>query len=198
MSYRAFTWWRRFHTPIKLKKEQLWKGYSPLLQRIEFGEFEYCHLSEEILLEEAIFAEEEKQIRLEMSRSSEESIQERIYDRRALKNKRVQIMMKNHLEKEHAILKYLKDSLSAEFNLPLDFVSEFFETFNGNTRQLYYALRAVSQNRPIPPNKTIDTYPRAFAQQPQHILKHEHRNLYKLWKKVVKDNKIHNAHGITD
>ena len=62
MSNRTFTWWRRFHSPIKLKKNQMWKGYPQLLQRIEFGEFEYCHLSEECLLEEELYKLEEIEI----------------------------------------------------------------------------------------------------------------------------------------
>jgi len=198
MSHRTFTWWRRFHTPVKLKKHQYWKGYSKLIQQIEFGEFEYCHLSEEILLEEAIYEKEVSEIRDEMERSSEEAIQEKIYDRRVLKNKRVQIMMKNHLQKEHDILKDLTHKLAEEFDLSPGFVKDFMEDFDGDTRQLYYCLRAVSQKKPIPSNDTIDTYPRSFAPQPRHILKHEHRKLAPLWKKVVKQNKIYNAYGITD
>ena len=37
---RAFTWWRRFYAPIKLPKQYYFKGLSPLLQRIEAGDFE--------------------------------------------------------------------------------------------------------------------------------------------------------------
>lgn len=176
----------------------MWQGYSPLLQRIEFGEFEYCPLSEEALLEEEIYRLEEAKIRKEMERSDEEAILEKLVDRRKLKNKRVQIMMKNHLEKEHEILRDLKENLCNEFQMSKEFMNDFFENFDGTTRQLYYALRAVSQKKPIPSNETIDKYPRAFAQQPRHILKHEHIKLYKTWKKVVKDNKIWNAYGITD
>ena len=41
---RAFTWWRRFYAPIKLPKQYYFKGLSPLLQRIEAGDFEFNHL----------------------------------------------------------------------------------------------------------------------------------------------------------
>lgn len=198
MSHRAFTWWRRFHTPVKLKKEQMWKGYSPLLQRIEFGEFEYCHLSEETLLEEELYRMEEAEIRSQMDRSNEEAIMEKLVDRRKLKNKRVQIMMKNHLEKEHEILKELTNALSDEFKIGRDAVIEYMETFDGTTRQLYYALRAKSQGKKIPKNSDIDKYPKSFEMQPRHVLKHEHRKLYNIWKKVVKENNIWNAYGITD
>lgn len=197
MSHRAFTWWRRFHTPIKLKKDQYWKGYPKLLQQIEFGEFEYCHLSEEVLLEEAIYENEVIEIRSQMDRSTEDAIQEKLYDRRILKNKRVQIMMKNHLQKEQEILKDLTDKLASEFDLSIDYVREFMEDFDGTTRHLYYALRAISQEKEIPSSDDLDKYPRSFNSQPRHVLKYEHRKLKPLWKKVVKQNKIHNAHGIT-
>lgn len=198
MSNRTFTWWRRFHSPVKLKKNQMWKGYPQLLQRIEFGEFEYCHLSEECLLEEELYRLEEIEIRKELTRSDEEAIQEKLFDRRKLKNKRVKLMMQAHLKKEHEILKSLKENLCKEFNMSNEFINNFFDNFDGNTRQLYYALRAVYNKKPIPSNEDIDKYPRAFMQQPRHVLKHEHRGLNKVWKKVVKQNKIWNAHGITD
>lgn len=175
----------------------MWKGYSPLLQRIEFGEFEYNQLSEQVLLEEAIFEQEVAELRSKMSRSNEDSIAEKIIDRRVLKNKRVQIMMKNHFQKEQENLKELFDSLAVEFDFSNEFVSKFTEDFDGTTRQLYYALRAVSQRKPIPSNQTIDTYPRSFNSQPRHVLRREHRKLLPLWKKVVKEHKIWNADGIT-
>ena len=52
---RTFTWWRRFYAPIKLPKQYYFKGLSPLLQKIEAGEFEFNHLFLESKLEDRIY-----------------------------------------------------------------------------------------------------------------------------------------------
>lgn len=198
MSHRVFTWWRRFHTTLKLPKDQKWKGYSELLQRIEWGEFEYDQLSEQVKLEEKIFELECEQIRAEMHRSNQDAIQDRIIDRRKLKNKRIAIMMEKHLKKEQETLNELAEALSSEFSIPKDEVLEFMETFDGTTRHLYYALRAKSQGRDMPTEDDIALWPRTQPEQPRHVLKHEHRKLKPIWAKVVKEHKIWNAYGISD
>ena len=60
---RAFTWWRRFYAPIKLPKQYYFKGLSPLLQRIEAGDFEFNHLHLECKLEEAVYESELQEVR---------------------------------------------------------------------------------------------------------------------------------------
>jgi len=196
MSHRVFTWWRRFHTTIKLPKENKWKGYSELLQRIEWGEFEYDQLSEQTKLEERIFELECEQIKEELKRSSQEAIDERIIERRKLKNKRIGIMMERHLIKEQETLNNLAEALSSEFSLDKEFVLEFVETFDGTTRHLYYALRAISQGRSIPTEDDLLKFPLSQPQQPRHILRREHRQYFPIWEQVVKRYKIWNAYGI--
>lgn len=198
MSHRVFTWWRRFHTPTKLPKDQKWKGYSELLQRIEWGEFECDQLGDHVKLEEKIFELECEEIRKELNRSNEDAIQDRIIDRRKLKNKRIGIMMEKHLKKEQELLADLAESLSNEFSILKDEVLEFMETFDGTTRHLYYALRAKSQGREIPTEDDIALWPRTQPEQPRHVLKHEHRKLWPIWAQVVKENKIWNAYGISE
>ena len=166
MSHRAFTWWRRFHTPVKLPKDQKWKGYSELLQRIEWGEFECDQLGDHVKLEEKIFELECKEIERELNRSNYDAIQERIVDRRKLKNKRIAIMMEKHLKKEQELLADLAESLSKEFSILKDEVLEFMETFDATTRHLYYALRAKSQGKPIPTEDDLLKYPRTQPEQP--------------------------------
>jgi hypothetical protein len=198
MSHRVFTWWRRFHTTRSLPKEQKWKGYSELLQRIEWGEFEYDQLSEQSKLEEKIFELECEEIRKELNRSNEDVIQDRIFQRRKLKNKRIEIMMERHLKKEMETLSNLAQSLGDEFSLTKEEVLEFMETFDGTTRHLYYAIRAHSQGKPIPTEDDIALWPRTQPQQPRHIMKHEHRILFPIWEQVVKQYKIWNAYGISE
>jgi hypothetical protein len=192
----VFTWWRRFHTPTKLPKDQKWKGYSELLQRIEWGEFECDQLGDHVKLEEKIFELECKDIEKELNRSNYDAIQERIIDRRKLKNKRIAIMMEKHLKKEQELLADLTEALSNEFSILREDVLEFMETFDGTTRHLYYALRAISQGKSIPTEDDLLKYPRTQPEQPRHVLKHEHRKLWKVWQEVVKEHKIWNADGI--
>lgn len=196
MSHRIFTWWRRFHTPIKLPKDQYWQAPSKLLQQIEFGEWEYDQLSEQVALEEAIYEKECEQIRKELHRSNEDAIQMRIVDRRKLKNKRINIMMEKHLIKEQELIRDLVQALSNEFEMTTDFIFDYIQKFEGDTRQLYYTLLAIANKRPTPSLEEIDSIQRFHPPQPRHVMKHEHRKYFPLWREVVLKNNIWNAHKI--
>ena len=196
MSHRVFTWWRRFHTPIKLPKEAYWQGRSKLLQQIEFGEFEPSQLSDQILLEEAIFEKECEQIRKELNRSNEDAIEMRIYDRRKLKNKRVHNMMERHLKQEQELIRDLVQALSDEFKMTTDFIFEFIENFEGDTRQLYYSLLSIANDRPIPALEDIDQIPRVHAPQPRHVMRHQHKKYFPLWKEVALKNNFWHVHKV--
>jgi hypothetical protein len=196
MSNRQFTWWRRFHTSRKLLKDLYWKGYSRLLQRIEFGEFEYDQLSEQTHLEELLYQMECQQIKNEFSYTRDpEIIQEKIRDRRKLKNKRVGIMMEKHLKREAELLSQLRLELAEEFSLDVDYIREYMETFDGTTRQLFYVLRSISQGRTIPTFEQIDLFPRSHSEQPRHILKDRDPIIKRAWNNLVKERKIWNAYG---
>lgn len=196
MSHRVFTWWRRFHSPIKLPKEAYWQGRSKLLQQIEFGEWDADQLGEQVELEEAIFEKECEQIRKDLNRSNEDAIQMRIIDRRKLKNKRIHIMMEKHLVKEQELIRDLVAALSDEFKMTNDFVYEYIETFEGDTRQLYYSLLAIANDRPVPSLADIDLIPRVHAPQPRHVMKHKHKKYFPLWREVVAKNNYWNTHKI--
>ena len=196
MSHRVFTWWRRFHTSRKLPKDLYWKGYSHLLQRIEFGEFEYDQLSEQTHLEEFLYQMECQEIKNEFSYTRDpEIIQEKIRDRRKLKNKRVGIMMEKHLKREAELLSQLRLELAEEFSLDVDYIREYMETFDGTTRQLFYVLRSISQDRTIPTFEQIDLFPRSQSEQPRHILKDRDPIIKRAWNNLVKERKIWNAYG---
>ena len=192
---RQFTWWRRFHTTQKLKRSDYWKGYSKLLQEIEFGQWESDPLWEQSYLEEAVY-EKKKQAYIEEKSyiRDKSSLEDVIRDFRKAKHKRTEIMRSRHCEAETKRLSELSEKLAEEFNLSQDYVKQYMETFDGTTRQLFYSLRAISQNREIPSNDTIDRYPRAFVEQPRHILKREHIGLKSLWKKVARERKIYGAY----
>ena len=196
MSHRVFTWWRRFHTPRNLPKDQYWKGYSKLLQRIEWGEFEYDQLSEQTHLEEALFELECAEIREQFSFARDpEVINEKIRDRRKLKNKRINIMMERHLKHEAEMLSQVATELAEEFEFDKEYVTDFMERFDGTTRQLYYTLRALYYNRPLPTLEEIDMVPRSQPEFPRHILKDRDPLIKKVWNKIVKERKIWNAYG---
>lgn len=197
MSFRQFTWWRRFHSTFKLRNDQVFKGYSKLLQRIEFGEFEYCNLSEEVLLEEEIYRLEIEEVKKNLSRSSDSTIEAAIADRRVLKNKRVQLMMKNHCKKEQEILHKLVLLLSEEFKTAPEDVYDFIESFDGTTRHLYFALRAISKDKNIPSAEEVYNTRRTQQNQPRHIMRKKESKHWNTWVKVVRNNKVWGAYGIS-
>lgn len=192
---RQFTWWRRFHTTQKLKRSDYWKGYSKLLQEIEFGQWESDPLWEQSYLEEAVYEKKKEDYIKEKSYIRDKSsLEDIIRDFRKAKHKRTEIMRSRHCETEPKRLADLCEKLSEEFNISHEYVKQYMETFDGTTRQLYYSLRAISQDREIPSFDTIDKYPRSFVEQPRHILKREYSSLKPIWKKVARERKIYGAY----
>jgi len=180
---RQFTWWRRFGGTVKLPKKYLYKGASELLQRIEFGEYEFDHLGREIYLEDKIYEAKVEAIKKEKPWLKGETLTEALeYDRKQY-NKRKAVMMKKHLENEQVLLWKLAEELSKEFNIPKDDVSELMETFDGTTRELYFKCMSIATGKDIDPSKMQ----RFFQEQPQHILKPKERKYIKLWMELVKE-----------
>jgi len=180
---RQFTWWRRFGGTVKLPKKYLYKGASELLQRIEFGEYEFDHLGREIYLEDKIYEAKVEAIKKEKPWLKGETLTEALeYDRKQY-NKRKAVMMKKHLENEQVLLWKLAEELSKEFKLPKDDVSELMETFDGTTRELYFKCMSIATGKDIDPSKMQ----RFFQEQPQHILKPKERKYIKLWMELVKE-----------
>jgi len=180
---RQFTWWRRFGGTVKLPKKYLYKGASELLQRIEFGEYEFDHLGREVYLEDKIYEAKVEAIKKEKPWLKGETLTEALeYDRKQY-NKRKAVMMKKHLENEQVLLWKLAEELSKEFNIPKDDVSELMETFDGTTRELYFKCMSIATGKVIDPSKMQ----RFFQEQPQHILKPKERKYIKLWMALVKE-----------
>lgn len=180
---RQFTWWRRFGGTFKLPKKYLYKGASELLQRIEFGEYEFDHLGREVYLEDKIYGAKVEAIKQEKPWLKGETLAEALeYDRKQY-NKRKAVMMKKHLENEQVLLWKLAEELSKEFNIPKDDVSELMETFDGATRELYFKCMSIATGKDIDPSKMQ----RFFQEQPQHILKPKERKYIKLWMALVKE-----------
>jgi len=180
---RQFTWWRRFGGTVKLPKKYLYKGASELLQRIEFGEYEFDHLGREVYLEDKIYEAKVEAIKKEKPWLKGETLTEALeYDRKQY-NKRKAVMMKKHLENEQVLLWKLAEELSKEFNIPKDDVSELMETFDGTTRELYFKCMSIATGKDIDPSKMQ----RFFQEQPQHILKPKERKYIKLWMALVKE-----------
>ena len=190
MSSRQFTWWRRFYSTLKLKTQHFWKGYSKLLQRIEFGEFEYNHLGYEMYLEDAIHEEQSKEIRKKFERSTRETIEEKIRDNRIKKNKRLNIIFEKHLITEFNLLNDFRLSLAAEFDMDPEFVEGVMEEFDGTTRHLFFHLMAIKYGKPLPTAEDVQMIPRAVEPQPRHVLKHGERQYQQLWDEVVKEKNI--------
>jgi len=185
MSSRQFTWWKRFHGVVKIPKQHLYKGASELLQRIEFGEYEFDHLGREVYLEDKIYEAKIEAIKKEKPWLDGETLDEALeYDRKQY-SKRKAVMMKNHLEIEQKLLWKLAEDLSKEFNIPKDDVSELMETFDGTTRELYFRCMGISTGKAINPDKMQ----RFFNEQPRHILKPKERKYAKHWIDIVKSRK---------
>jgi hypothetical protein len=95
---KTFTWWRRFHSVVKLPKQALYKAAPELLQRIEFGEFEFNHLGREWYLEDKIFEQQINQLKADKPWLTKESLEDQTIYIRKLTNKRKNSIMKSHLE----------------------------------------------------------------------------------------------------
>lgn len=183
---RQFTWWRRFHTTRSLPKKYLYKGASELLQRIEFGEYEYNHLGREVYLEDKIYQSKLNSVLEESPWLQGESLDEHMeYERKQL-NKRKALILKNNLEAEQKLLIKLKNDLASEFNLERDLVESTMETFDGTTRELFFKCMSISTGQEINLNKRQ----RLIQPQPMHILKPKEQKYYPLWKEVVKERKF--------
>lgn len=182
---REFTWWRRFHGVVKLPKKYLYKGASELLQRIEFGEYEFNHLGREVYLEDKIFELKSNQIREESPWLKGETLAEKlVYDRKQL-NKRKAAIMKAHLETEAKLLLKLAKDLSSEFGLDIDIVRDLMETFDGTTRELYFKCMGIANEQ----NIVADKMQRFFNEQPRHILKPKEQKYMSLWIELIKEHK---------
>lgn len=179
-----FTWWRRFYPTQKLDKGQFFKIGSKLLQRIEFGEFEFEPLSAETHLEEEIYRLKCEEID-QMEGYHKDTLEEFKIVERKKKNKRVNVMLSHHLQWEHNRMIELRDKLVKEFSLDRTYVTDTIESFDGTTRELYFYLKAVKQDRQIKTSDEINLIPRMQYEQPRHILKHKQKVHNKTWQKIV-------------
>jgi len=180
---REFTWWRRFHGVVKIPKQYLYKGASQLLQRIEFGEFEFNHLGREWYLEDAIFNHKVEELKKEKPWLSAGTLEEQVTDIRKKYSKRKNLIMKAHLETEAALLYQLKQELAKEFEMDPEYVGEVMETFDGTTRELYFKFMTIKHGREY----DADLIPRLIPEQPRHLLKPKERKWAELWVKIIKE-----------
>ena len=183
---RQFTWWRRFHGVRKLPKKYLFKNASELLQRIEFGEYEFNHLGREVYLEDKIYQSKLEAVLEKSPWLSGEALDEQMeYDRKQ-KNKRISLIMKSHLETEAKTLNKLSISLANEFNLSVHRVQNIMETFEGTTRELFFKCMSIVNNREIDAQKMQ----RYIQPQPIHVLKPKEMQYASLWREVIKEHKF--------
>jgi len=180
---KEFTWWRRFHGVMKLPKKYIYKGASELLQRIEFGEYEFNHLGLEVHLEDKIFEMKAAQIKAESPWLKGTTLEERLeYDRKQ-RQKRKHAIMKAHLEAEDRLLAQLAKDLAAEFSLKYEDVVKVMESFDGTTRELYFKCMSLATGKEIDPEKMQ----RFFRAQPRHILKPKEQKYMPLWVELFKE-----------
>jgi hypothetical protein len=182
---RQFTWWRRFHGVIKIPKSYLYKGASELLQRIEFGEYEFDHLGREVYLEDLIYQSKVDAVKKESPWLDGETLFEATAYDRKLYNKRRTVMMQKHLEYEQNLLFKLRNDLVSEFKLDPESVDTLMETFAGSTRELYFKCMSISLEKEIDPTKMQ----RFVKEQPRHILKPKERKYAQLWIDLVKNRR---------
>ena len=162
----------------------MFKGASQLLQRIEFGEFEFDHLGREVYLEDVIYEKQVKDLTIEKTYlKTKDALEDQIVTFRKQYNKRKAVIMKNHLESENKLLRKLSEELDAEVKLGIDIIREVMETFDGTTRELYFKCMGMQTGKDIDPNKMQ----RFINEQPRHILKPKERKYVKLWMKLVKE-----------
>lgn len=180
---KEFTWWRRFHGVVKLPKQYMYTGASQLLQRIEFGEFEFNHLGREWYLEDKIYGLKVDQLKADKPWLTDESLEDQVVYIRKQSNKRKNAIMKAHLEIENGLLYQLKQELAKEFEMDPERVGQIMESFDGTTRELYFHLMSINQGRTY----DAEQIPRLIREQPRHILKPKERKYAELWIQLIKE-----------
>lgn len=180
---KEFTWWRRFHGVVKLPKQYMYTGASQLLQRIEFGEFEFNHLGREWYLEDKIYGLKVDQLKADKPWLTDESLEDQVVYIRKQSNKRKNAIMKAHLEIENGLLYQLKQELAKEFEMEPERVGQIMESFDGTTRELYFHLMSITQGRTY----DAEQIPRLIREQPRHILKPKERKYAELWIQLIKE-----------
>jgi len=185
-----FTWWRRFWPTRKLAPQQFYKGGSKLLQRIEFGEFEFEPLSDEVYLEEEIYRLKCEEIDA-LEGYHPDTLNDMKITERKKKNKRVNVMLSHHLEWEQNRLHELALQLAKEFKVEKEFVHDTMETFDGTTRELYFYIKAIAENREPKTSEEVLMIPRMQVDQPRHILKPKHKKYEQTWQKIVQNKKVY-------
>jgi len=182
---REFTWWRRFYPANhKLPKKYMYKGAPELLQRIEFGEFEYCPLAHESYLEEKIYHQKVDDIKAKGH--AEEHERQLIQHERKKFHKRRDIIMKNHIATDNKIIGELIKALSKEFHVSNDRILEEIDKFDGTTREFYFYLRATSTGKTYNKEK-VNSIPRLIPEQPRHVMKPKDRKWASLWSQTLVD-----------
>ena len=160
----------------------LFKGASELLQRIEFGEYEFNHFGKEAGLEDAIYEYKVAEIKKKSPWLKGETLAEATEYIRKQRNKRKALLMKHHLEAEDRLLNQLIMDLSKEFQLDPDVIGEVMETFDGTTRELYFKCMGISTKTEV----NITKRPRLFQLQSEPSLKPKEYKYNKLWKSLQK------------
>lgn len=188
-NHRQFTWWRRFHSTHKLNKLP-WKGRSELIQRIDHGEYEFNHLGFEVYLEDKIFTQEVEELKQVLKGKSIDVLEEAIIHLRKKVHKRKSIIMERHLIEEQKLLNELAIALASEFEMQKEDVEDIMETFDGNTRHLYYHILAINNNRVPPTAEEVDMIPRTVSFQPRHMLKYDQSKWSPLWEEVIREKNI--------
>ena len=184
-----FTWWRRFYPTQKLDKGQFFKAGSKLLQRIEFGEFEFEPLSDETHLEEELYRLKCEEID-QLKGYHPETLNEMKVTERTKKNKRISIMLSHHLDAEHGRLYLLRDELVKEFKLDRHFVWDTIQEFDGTTRELYFFFKCIANGREPMSSEEVERVPRLQPMQRRHVLKPKQRVHQKTWQKIVQNKQL--------
>lgn len=181
---KQFTWWRRFHSTPKLQKKHLYKGVSELLQRIEFGEFEFDKLGREVYLEDKIYEYQKNKIIKEKPWLNADTLPEAIEHIKKQWKKRTHIMWDIHLKNERKRINTLLNRLAKEFNFSVDFVQQIVDEFDGTVRDLYYKCLSEKKGKNINPKEI----PRVFLASPVHFLKKDQHKWKQLWLELIKEN----------
>lgn len=181
---KQFTWWRRFFSNPKLEKKHLYKGASELLQRIEFGEFEYDKLGREVYLEDKIYEFEKQKIIKQRPWLNKDTLPDALEHINQQWRKRTHIIWDTHLKNERKKINSLIAMLAKEFKLSTSFVENLIEEFTGTTRELYYKCMSIATGKQINP----DNMQRMCIAPPMHFLKKDQKKYKQLWSELVKEN----------
>lgn len=140
-----FNWWRRSKKRKPLAKNQLFKGKSIVLQKIEHGDYDYSDYYNQAQ-QELIYCKQDQNKTAQKWKGFTDSLSYALRDVEKKYRKRYNKLMEDHLVEEQRLLLRLKEDLAQEFKV--DVWDEALElAVNKNLLEFYELYKILAQEK---------------------------------------------------